>query len=236
MAQYTVPTPAGAFRRGIAERRLGRRVSGGVAVATPPHGADVLPGRPRGALDALLHRRQRKRAGAALEGVMIPNHVIEYLEAHGIPYRRRPHARAVSGSELAQSLHTTGYRVAKTVIVSREGELVMAVLPVADRVDLGRLGEMLGAQVTFVSENDFTPAFAGCEPGAEPPFGKLYGMPVVLDDTLIDADRFIVRAGSHRESLEMSVRDYVELEQPRIGSFAVMPAWAEAASQREART
>ncbi len=166
---------------------------------------------------------------------MIPNHVIEYLEAHGVPYRRRPHARAVTGSELAQSLHVTGYRVAKTVIVAREGELIMAVLPVADRVDLVRLGEILGAPVTFVPENDFAPAFAGCEPGAEPPFGKLYGMPVVLDDTLLDADRFIVRAGSHRESLEMSARDFVELERPRIGSFAVLPVWAEAAGQRELR-
>lgn len=166
---------------------------------------------------------------------MIPNHIIEYLESHGVPYRRRTHSQAVSGDELAHALHVSGYRVAKSVVVDCEGRMYLAVLPAADRVDLVRLGAILRGPVELVAERQFAPLFVGCEPGAEPPLGRLYGLPVVMDSSLLTQDRLVLRAGTHRECLELATLDYVDLEHPQVGGFAILPVWTEARRGRELR-
>src|SRR5207253_3601656 len=102
-----------------------------------------------------------------------------------------------------------------------------AVLPAAEVVDEERLASVVGAPVRFVSEQDFTGLFPGCEPGAEPPFGSLYGLPVVVDSTLAKADRVVFRAGSHEEAVELRYQDFAALEnKPPVGAFGRIPVSA----------
>ncbi|HSP78508.1 MAG TPA: YbaK/EbsC family protein [Myxococcaceae bacterium] len=151
---------------------------------------------------------------------MIPASITSYLEEKDIPYKRYPHRRAITAQELAQSLHVTGYRVAKSVIVNADGQYWIAVLGAPDLIDLEKLAAILGAEdVELVDENEFVDFFPDCEPGAEPPFGRLYEMQVVCDESLRNADRLLFRAGSHEEALEMSFQDFLELEEPLTGSF-----------------
>ncbi len=167
---------------------------------------------------------------------MIPVSIIYYLEKNKVPFQRRPHAKAIGAQELAASLHITGYSVAKSVIVDADGQKWIAVLPASETVNLPRLAEVLGARaLRLLEEPEFAPIFPDCELGAEPPFGCLYGIPVVVDSSLEKAPAIILRAGSHRESLEIAYADFVSLEEPRIGSFGVLPGWIEAERQREAR-
>jgi len=160
---------------------------------------------------------------------MIPRSIIEYLQRNAVPFKRRPHVQAVSAHELAASLHISGYRVAKSVIVDADGQKWIAVLPAAETVDLPRLANLLKANtVQLVEETKFAPLFAGCETGAEPPFGGLYGIPVVVDSKLADKTPIVLRAGSHQESLEIAYADFVSLEKPRVGSFGIIPGWTPA--------
>lgn len=166
---------------------------------------------------------------------MISNRIIEYLQSNGIPFQRRPHQRAISASELAQSLHVTGYRVAKSVVVEADGRRYIVVLPAPELVNVSQLSELLGAPARLLDEREFAPLFPDCEVGAEPPFGKLYGLPVIMDRSLETAPRLLFRAGSHTESLEMAYEDFVALEKPWITTFAIAPEWIAAERAREAR-
>lgn len=158
---------------------------------------------------------------------MIPDPIIEYLEKRSVPYVRRSHRRALTAQEVAASVHVTGYRVAKSVIVQAGGRTWIAVLPAAEDVDEDRLAALLGGPVRFVLEQEFTSLFPGCEAGAEPPFGGLYGLPVVVDSTLTAADRVVFRAGSHEEALELRYQDFAALEHgPLVGSFGRIPVHA----------
>lgn len=164
---------------------------------------------------------------------MISNRVVDYLRRANVPFVRRWHARAISGQQLAASIHVTGFRVAKAVIVDAEGRKWIAVLPVAELVDEGRLAQALGVKrVRLCREEEFEDLFPDCEVGAEPPFGGLYGLPVVCDRRLARAESIVFRAGSHEESIELSFADFERLEAPKLASFAVMPVvpepvWAE---------
>lgn len=155
---------------------------------------------------------------------MIPPPIQKYLENHDIPFTRLPHGRTYRAQDLAHALHVTGHRVAKAVVVDVDGQLVMAVLPASEVVDLDRLARGLGArQARLVDEEVLPKLFPGCEMGAEPPFGRLYGLPVVVDRSLARQPRLVFRAGSHEEAVEIAWRDFQALEQPAVLSFGVAP-------------
>jgi Ala-tRNA(Pro) deacylase len=154
---------------------------------------------------------------------MIASRIVRHMEQAGVPVQVRQHPRVVAAQRLAASVHVSGYRVAKSVLVEADGQRVMAVLPAADIVDPARLAAALGAQrVRILHESEFLDLFTECEPGAEPPFGALFGLPVVLDRRLAQARGSLVfRAGSHEEALEMKPEDFLRLERPRVADFAV---------------
>jgi len=153
---------------------------------------------------------------------MIPPRIIRYLKDHNVYFERQWHPYAVRAQELAQTLHVTGYRLAKSVLVEADGQPWVAVLPACDIVDVDRLAAALGAvSVRFLSEDDFAPFFPDCETGAEPPFGGLYGLPVIVDASLEQCLHLVVRAGSHEEVIQLPYAEFDALEEPQMASFAV---------------
>jgi Ala-tRNA(Pro) deacylase len=153
---------------------------------------------------------------------MIPAKIIQYLDGKGINYRRIPHARAVSAQELATTLHISGERVVKTVLIEAESERCLAVLPACEHLDEALIADVLGARsIRVLEEAEFKDLFPDCEVGAEPPFGRLYDIKVVLDDSLADRNEDLVfRAGSHEEAVEMRYIDYERIERPIVAHIA----------------
>ena len=161
---------------------------------------------------------------------MVPERITRYLEAQGVPFERIEHPRAVSAQKLAQSLHVSGHQVAKTVVVRVDGRPWLAVLAASEVVEPILLGAALGARhVEIADEDSLGGMFPDCELGAEPPFGHLYGMPVIIDAPLDRQERLLVRAGSHEEVLAISARDLFRLEKPVVASFGVLPESAQVA-------
>ena len=115
-------------------------------------------------------------------------------------------------------MHVTGFQVAKTVILHASDRLWLCVASAPDTVDLGRVAEMLGVRrLRLAEESEFVDLFPQCEEGAEPPFGQLYGLPVVVDAHLRHAGRLWFRAGSHTEAIELRLEDFLHLEEPLLG-------------------
>ncbi|WP_342378880.1 YbaK/EbsC family protein [Myxococcus stipitatus] len=151
---------------------------------------------------------------------MIPASIQHYLQRNRVLYERYWHPRAVTAQELAQALHVSGWRVAKSVIVMADRQPWIFVVPAAGTLDLMRVRELLGVRtVRLASEREFRDHFPDCEVGAEPPFGELYGLPVAVDETLSLTEHLLFRAGSHEEAVEMRFQDFATLEWPLVASF-----------------
>jgi Ala-tRNA(Pro) deacylase len=88
-------------------------------------------------------------------------------------------------------------------------------------VDVDAVGRELGARARLATESEFAPLFVDSEAGAEPPFGNLYGVRVLLDQRLAEREHMVCRDGTHEETIELPVADYVELAHPRIVDVAV---------------
>jgi Ala-tRNA(Pro) deacylase len=141
----------------------------------------------------------------------------EFLDSQAVKYVRIAHSPAYTAREIAQSLHIRGSKVAKTVIVSIEGKMAMAVLPANHSVNFDHFRSTIGRQdIKLASEGQFKSMFPDCEVGAMPPFGNLYGMDVYVDEHLTEDEEIFFNACSHSELVRMSYQDFERLVKPRV--------------------
>ena len=118
----------------------------------------------------------------------------------------------------------SGWTFAKTVILkTRDGRLVMAVLAGPHNVNLKAARAVVGSEVDLAPEAEFAPKFPGCELGAEPPLGNLYGLPVYVDEALSKDPEIVFNAGTHTEAIRMTYADYERLVRPVVGRLASGP-------------
>jgi Ala-tRNA(Pro) deacylase len=143
----------------------------------------------------------------------------EFLEENGAEYEVLEHAPAYTAQEVAAATHISGHDVAKVVMTKTGGAFIMAVLPASRHLDLDALQELLGSDEhpRLADEREFGELFPDCELGAEPPFGNLYHIPVIVDE-MLTAETFITfNAGSHLEAIRMTYLDYDNLVHPQVG-------------------
>ncbi len=147
---------------------------------------------------------------------MIPERVDEYLKQNHPACEHTAHMRTVAAQRVAAAEHVTGDRMAKTVVVSLDGELVLAVVAADRKVDLGALALATGAtQADLVPETQFASRFEPCEAGAEPPLG-LFGMPIYVDAALAREPWVVMRGGTHEDAIRMRTDEWMDVESVRV--------------------
>jgi Ala-tRNA(Pro) deacylase len=148
-----------------------------------------------------------------------------YLRERHIPYQIQHHPVAFTAQQIAACEHISGKKVAKSVVVFADNTMVVLVLPAAFRADLEKVEACLGAkQVRLAHEDEFQGAFPGCEVGAMPPFGNLYGLPVYIEQSLTTQETIVFPIGTHTETMSLTYADLEHLMHPTIIEFALKPS------------
>lgn len=150
----------------------------------------------------------------------IPSKLQEYLDANHVKYQVLTHSEAYTAQEIAALQHVPGKQMAKVVMVKKDGQSIMIVLPASHRINLARLQEVLGGKAELETEQEFRNLFPGCETGAEPPFGNLFGLEVWVDTSLTEDEEIVFRAGTHRQTVRMRYEDFARLVKPQVATFA----------------
>lgn len=144
-----------------------------------------------------------------------------FLDAQGVRYDTIEHATAYTAQGVAASLHVSGRELAKSIVVKLDGAFALAVVAAPAHVDLEALRQVANVEsAVLATEQDFRGLFPGCELGAMPPLGNLYGLPVWVDEALARDETIVFNAGTHREALRMAFADFARLVAPRIAAFA----------------
>lgn len=152
---------------------------------------------------------------------MTASRLKSFLDREGVKYLTIAHSPAYTARESAEAAHIRGKDFAKTVIVNVDGRLAMAVLPASEKLDPARLREAVGAKhARLALESEFDRLFPGCEPGAMPPFGNLYGMEVFVAKSLAADEQIAFNAGSHAELVSMAYKDFERLVRPLVATFS----------------
>ena len=152
---------------------------------------------------------------------MVATKLREFLDGNQVKYVTIAHPPAYTANETAASAHVPGRDLAKTVMVKLDGVIAMAVVPATNEVDFDALRAASGAaRAELAGEEEFGPLFVGCDVGAMPPFGNLYGVKVYADEALADEEQIAFNAGSHTELIRMSFDDFERLAQPTVADIS----------------
>jgi Ala-tRNA(Pro) deacylase len=144
-----------------------------------------------------------------------------FLDENNVKYLTVRHSNAYTAQEVAAAAHVRGKEFAKTVIVNREGKMIMCVLPASYKVDFEMLKHNLGTdEISLANESEFKYHFPDCEVGAMPPFGNLYDMEVFVAEVLAQNEEIAFNAGLHTELIRMSYNDFVQLVNPKVLRFS----------------
>jgi Ala-tRNA(Pro) deacylase len=147
-----------------------------------------------------------------------------YLRENNVPFQVKRHETAYTMSEVAAAMHESGKHVAKVVMVQADGGMVMLIVPSSYRLDMSQVQDMLAVdKVRLAQEGEFDDLFGDCAPGAMPPFGNLYEVPVYVDRALTGQEEILFRAGTHQHMMKVAYTDFARLVQPTVGEFAYVP-------------
>ncbi len=147
--------------------------------------------------------------------------LLQYLSDKNVNFRLVEHSGGISARDVAFRAGIAQAVFAKTVLVRIDGERAMVVLPADSHIDFSLLQETAGGRnVVLCPECECEQSFPDCEPGAMPPFGPLYDLPVYVSGNLLRAERIAFNAGTHTEVVTIPFADFQRLVRPHIGFFS----------------
>ena len=145
-----------------------------------------------------------------------------FLRARQARYRVVELAGAATAREQAAAASTSGWTVAKVLIVKERDGFVMAVIPAACVLDLNRLKGLIGhGEIRLATAEETRAAVPDCRPGAIPPFGALFHLRTFVDRALLNTREITMPGGDLFTGIRMRPAEFRRVAEPRVGEFAV---------------
>lgn len=129
-------------------------------------------------------------------------------------YLHDPRAESY-GLEAAEKLGVDPERVFKTLVVSVDGQLTIAVVPVSRRLDVRALGKRAVLAGTRAAERA-----TGYVAGGISPLGQRRRLPTVVDESAFSFETIFVSAGRRGLEIELAPEDLVRLTEARTARIA----------------
>lgn len=153
-----------------------------------------------------------------------PTHVdaiVGFLRGSEIAYELVEHEPVDRASSQAHAAHLQPKQVAKTIVLHDGGAYLIAAISAADRLDLHKLREQLGAsrQLRLATEQEIARDFPSLEVGAIPPFGPMVPVAEVIDVALAAQRRILCPAGDHRHSVLVDPGEVVRITAARVADI-----------------
>jgi Ala-tRNA(Pro) deacylase len=146
--------------------------------------------------------------------------LVSLLGAEGAEFRLSRHepvttsaeAAAVRGSELRSG--------AKAMLVKGKAGFVLVVLAADRKVDWKRLAPLVGGKGARFATDDELREATGLTKGAVPPFGRLFGLRTIYDDSLDEVETVNFNAGTQTESVSMARADLIRIGGGETAAFS----------------
>jgi Ala-tRNA(Pro) deacylase len=146
--------------------------------------------------------------------------VSQFLVERDVAHETIVHPPAFTAQKRARFLHIPGQQVAKHVLLYGPAGYFVAILPACRHVDTESLSRELGGHVRLADDREIAAVFRDCEWGVVAPFGTLYDLPTVLEDSISPDSPLVFEGDSHAVAIRMLCRDFERLERPRRLRFS----------------
>lgn len=139
--------------------------------------------------------------------------VVRFLEGAGAAFELVEHEPVTSATAEARTVGQSPERTAKTIVLHDGNAYTIVAVTAADRLDLDKLRELLGAsgKLRLATEHEIARDFPSFEVGAVPPFGPMVPAAEVIDSALARQPRILCPAGDRRHSVLLDPREVVRI-------------------------
>ncbi len=138
-----------------------------------------------------------------------------------VTYEVMTHDPTMSATRTAQACHVPGNRLAKAVVLRRNGGYMLAVLPASHHIRLLELRRQIGDDVEMAAEREIKPLFPDCALGAVPPVGECYDLDVIVDDSIGEEPDVYLEGGDHTTLIHLDRAEFGRLmADARHGRFS----------------
>lgn len=145
--------------------------------------------------------------------------ITEFLSSKGIDFEKLEHVPVTTSSAASGARGSSLSQGAKAIVVKANDEYYHLIISAAVRLDNKKLRKVLETRrVRFATAEELL-ELTGCLPGAVPPFGNLFGLPVFMDDALLAEETVYFNCGSHTVSLRMKRADLAAATDAQIVDF-----------------
>ena len=145
----------------------------------------------------------------------------EILDKAKVEYTHLTHDYVRTSEDAAKIRGTNIEDAAKAIILkvqSKDGlfHFIQAIIPANQRIDLKKLKLLLDSKNVALAGPDEVLERTGCTVGSVPPFGKLFDIPMYMDESILKKDFIVFSAGTHNDSIQMKAQDYYEILEPAV--------------------
>jgi Cys-tRNA(Pro)/Cys-tRNA(Cys) deacylase len=142
------------------------------------------------------------------------------LDGLGVIYERHPYEHLVKGAMFAASaLGIEPARLAKTLVVTVDGEPAFALVPGDRELSLKALARLAGGRSAALAETRDAERLTGYRVGGISPFGARRALPVYAERTYLEHDRVALNGGARGLIVELAREDLVRALDPTIGDL-----------------
>lgn len=129
-----------------------------------------------------------------------------FLNRKSIRYELIPHDSMPGFDAAISGLGVAGNQVVRTTLLIDVRGVVMAVHPYHTAVDIDAVSEQMGRRFQFLTARQTDQLFSDCDPGFHPPLGAAYGLPVVVDENVLEMTKAYITAGADNAMLQLDGR------------------------------
>jgi len=145
--------------------------------------------------------------------------IIDALMKEKISHEVMEHAPVYTSEEAAKARGTELRQGVKALVCKAGKGFVQICVPADKEIDLEKASREVGNKVDLASAADVK-ELAGCSIGAVPPFGNLFGVPVYMDEGVLQNEYIAFNAGLHTKSIRMRSAALAKLTNAKIGKYS----------------
>jgi prolyl-tRNA editing enzyme YbaK/EbsC (Cys-tRNA(Pro) deacylase) len=150
-----------------------------------------------------------------------PDSIRAFLEELAIPFREIHHAPTYTSEESAQARGESIRIGGKALLLKTDEIYRLVVLSASLRLDSAAIREHFGTRRMRFASTEELMELTGLVPGSIPPFGQpILPFELFVDKSILENQWIAFNAGSVRDSIVMTVEDYLKAARPTVFRFS----------------
>ncbi|MFH1326089.1 MAG: YbaK/EbsC family protein [Candidatus Falkowbacteria bacterium] len=157
----------------------------------------------------------------------LPKKIIKYLEKAGVSHDVIEHKTVYTAYDAAMTMGKKIEEIAKSLVVKADKDYFLVLLPANKNLDLEKVKKNVSklkqkdVKVVKIPGEKVMQDALKIKNGTVSAFGNLYKLPVIIDKALAKTKKAVFSSGGVNHSIEMKVKDFLNLENASEGNFSV---------------